>query len=284
MMDPLTDMHLHTLVSDGENTTDQILDQAVRLGLKRISITDHDAIGAYRNFTGDPFARARSIGLELVSGIELDANYGKVEVHLLGYSIDLDHTELNTHLKRVQAQRRQRIRLQVQALNTHFGEPVVDMDAIFLSERDTVMKPHLYHFLFRSKRVASYKEFKHLLEKIARVNVAVERPTLRAAIGLIQRAGGKPVLAHPGYLEKDGIPLESLVKEMADHGLAGLETSYPYWQPENKCDQKFPDQASETRMVRRIRKLAEKYGLTTTRGSDAHNLAAMTRFARAGVS
>lgn len=279
-MEPLTDLHIHSLVSDGKNTTSEILEAAARLQLKRISITDHDAVGAYRNFEGDPFDAARLQGMELVPGIELDTNYQGREVHLLGYGIDIDHPELNRHLDRIQEQRRQRIQLQAQALNTHFRKQVVDLDAIFLSERDTVMKPHLFHFLVKAGLVENYKTFKDLLEQSAPVDVRVERPDLPEAIGLILRAGGSPVLAHPGYLCKDGLELESLVEKMVKDGLKGLETDYPYWQPHNPDCSRFPDQESEQDMVQYVRALANRFNLTTTSGSDAHNLDALKSFSR----
>ncbi|MBN1197044.1 MAG: PHP domain-containing protein [Candidatus Aminicenantes bacterium] len=279
-MDLLTDLHIHTLVSDGENTTPEILDAAARLGLRRISITDHDAVGAYRHFIGNPFDAARRLGVELVPGIELDTDYGGVEVHLLGYGIDLNHPELNAHLTHIQTQRRQRIRLQAQAINNHFHKQVVDLDAIFLSERDTVMKPHLFRFLVRAGLVEDYKAFKHLLEQHARVDVKMKRPQLHEAINLILRAGGKPVLAHPGYLKKNNLDVHALVKSMSEYGLAGLETDYPYWQPRNPGCSRFPNLESEQRMVEYVRNLASRFNLETTRGSDSHDLDTLEWFNR----
>lgn len=279
-MESLTDLHIHSLVSDGENTTPEILDAAARLGLRRISITDHDALGAYHHFNIDAISKAHELGIHLVTGIELDTDYRGSEVHLLGYGIDVGHAELNAHLKHVQTQRRQRIQLQAKAIHSHFGRQVVDLDAIFLSERDTVMKPHLFHFLARAGLVEDYRAFKRLLEQHARVDVRIDRPPLHEAISLVLRAGGKPVLAHPGYLAKNNLDLDALVKEMADCGLAGLETDYPYWQPRNPGCSRFPDLESEQRMVASVRDLADRFNLVTTRGSDAHDLDALEWFNR----
>lgn len=282
-MDFQTDLHIHSRVSDGADTPGEILDAAFRFGLKRISLTDHDSIGAYRNFPGDPFALARSLGIELVPGIELDTNYLGAEVHLLGYGFDLDNPELNAHLDLVQSQRRKRIRLQARALNSFYDEFVVDLNAIFLPERDTVMKPHLFQYLLRADKVSGYPEFKSLLKKHANVKAPVTRPRLSEAIALIRRAGGTAVLAHPGYLEKEAFGMDKAIRHAARHGLAGLETDYPYWQPSKQCDEQFPDPESERAMISRIRSLAEELGLAVTRGSDAHDLAALERFAKRTV-
>jgi len=282
-MDHQTDLHIHTIVSDGYKAPDMILEKAAEYGLARISITDHDAVGAYRNFDVDPFSLADSLGIELVTGIELDTDYNGAEVHLLGYGIDIDHPGLNAHLHRVQAQRRKRINLQAQKLHAYFKEALIDLDAIFRPERDTVMKPHLFRSLEKAKKVSSYQEFKALLKEHAAVNAPVVRPHLFEAIDLIRRAGGTAVLAHPGYLEKESFGMETAIRDAARHGLAGLETDYPYWKPNEKCDRQFPDAESAGVMIARIRSLARELGLFTTRGSDAHHTDAMKQFAQGAV-
>ncbi|MDY0297400.1 MAG: PHP domain-containing protein [Acidobacteriota bacterium] len=272
------DLHIHTRVSDGDNTFQEILDTASRLRLARISITDHDALGTYRR--DHPIADAAALGIELVPGIELDTDYQQMEVHLLGYGIDIENAELNAHLARVQAERRQRIRLQAEALNRHFRSDVIDLSRIFTPERDTVMKPHLYRFLRQQELVDDYAGFRRLLDEHARVDAKVFRPTLPQAIELILHAGGMPVIAHPGYLKKHGIRLDMLVEEMIRFGLAGLETDYPYWNPHKPDCSHFRDQKSERAMIAAIRELASRFNLVTTRGSDAHDLETFNRFNR----
>lgn len=45
----MIDLHIHTTSSDGSDEPKDILIKAQTLGLKYISITDHDSIGAYKN-------------------------------------------------------------------------------------------------------------------------------------------------------------------------------------------------------------------------------------------
>jgi predicted metal-dependent phosphoesterase TrpH len=138
------DMHIHTLVSDGEEEPLAMMQAARQLGLRRISFTDHDAIGAYRHF-GDLFAVARDLRLELISGIELDSEFRGMEVHVLGYGFDLGDRALSDYLARNQALRRRKVQLQIEIVNRHFGRLVVDPERVFLPRRDTMMKPHLVH-------------------------------------------------------------------------------------------------------------------------------------------
>lgn len=67
---PVIDMHIHSTFSDGEDTPEQIIDKAAELGVKAVSITDHDTLGAYLNANGSIFAYARGKGVELIVGAE----------------------------------------------------------------------------------------------------------------------------------------------------------------------------------------------------------------------
>ncbi len=80
------DMHIHTNNSDGSKTVEEVLKEAEELGLKLISITDHESIGAYpevmRNrqlFTGT-----------IITGVELKTYCKGREIELLGYDFDLE--------------------------------------------------------------------------------------------------------------------------------------------------------------------------------------------------
>ena len=196
------DLHLHTLVSDGNATPLEMLQPAKELGLAQISITDHDALGAYRHW-GDLFARAKELGIELVSGIELDADFRRRELHLLGYGFNVDDPALNRHLAATQRIRKQRVRLQLAIINQFFKRKVVDSRKVFLPQRDTLMKPHLVHAMIDQGLFADYRQAAGWLSDIARVQIHVPKLPLPDAIAMIRNAGGEAILAHPGYMVKE---------------------------------------------------------------------------------
>src|SRR5687768_14180809 len=70
----LSDFHLHTFVSDGELDPVAVLRHAAARGVDSLSLTDHDALGAYRWQDGEVFSEARRLHLELTVGIEMDAD------------------------------------------------------------------------------------------------------------------------------------------------------------------------------------------------------------------
>jgi predicted metal-dependent phosphoesterase TrpH len=266
------DMHLHTLVSDGKATAPEMLEAARRAGLERISFTDHDALGAYRHW-GDLSPRSRDLGIEIVSGIELDTHYRDLEIHLLGYGFRVDDPALNRHLRQTQRLRRRKVQLQLAVVNRFFGRKVVDPKKVFIPFRDTMMKPHLVHSMLEQGLFSAYLEAARWLNEIARVPVRVPRLPFQEGIALIRAAGGEAVLAHPGYMARESnVPLPAFLEEFIPLGLAGLEVDYPYYQ-EKEPGPPFADPASERAMI------AGRFHLRMTRGSDAHDVEALKAFA-----
>src|SRR5689334_19087508 len=100
-----TDFHLHTLVSDGELTPLELLRQAARRGVRALSITDHDTLGAYGWEGGAVFAEAERLGLALTVGMEIDADLDGLEVHLLGLELDSGDEGLRAHVAAVREAR-----------------------------------------------------------------------------------------------------------------------------------------------------------------------------------
>lgn len=277
-MDTKTDLHLHTLVSDGNATPLQMIAAAGEAGLKKISFTDHDALGAFRHW-GDLFAKAGELGIELISGIELDTNYRDEELHLLGYGFDLADKALHERLRLVQGLRRQRILRQLEDINRFFGRKVVERKRVLLPQRDSLMKPHLVHAMLDQGLFPEYREAAKWLSANAAVPIHVPKLPMADAIALIVRAGGEAVLAHPGYIVAEtGIKLEEMLAELAPLGLAGIEVDYPYYQ-EKEPAPAFPDQAAEAAMIETLRALAERFRLKATRGSDAHDVEALKKYA-----
>ncbi len=293
-MTKTTDLHIHTLVSDGNATPLEMMQVAKELGLGTISFCDHDALGAYRHW-GDLFPRAKELGIELLPGIELDSDFQGREIHLLGYGFDLDDASLNRHLAATQKLRKERVQLQIAIINRFFGRQVINLEQVLFpshsspiassplprtseptSVRDTLMKPHMVHAMLEQGLFSEYRAAAHWLAQIAQVPVVVPKLPLAQAIAMVRAAGGDAVLAHPGFLVREmGISLESLLDEFVPLGLSGLEVDYPYIGTSTA----FPDAAAEQAMIKEIRSAARRFKLKETRGSDAHSLKALKKFA-----
>ena len=80
-------LHIHTNYSDGEEDFDSIVEQAKKLNMKLISITDHNTVEGYKNskYKDDDI---------LVKGVEFDCFYRMSLLHILGYGIDVNSKAL----------------------------------------------------------------------------------------------------------------------------------------------------------------------------------------------
>lgn len=262
----LTDFHLHTLVSDGEMDPVALLAEAAARGITRLSITDHDALGAYAWREGAVFGEAARLGLELTVGIEMDADLDGLEVHLLGLDLDRHEPALVAHLEAVRRARCERARREIGIVNGLLGEGTIREELIFAPGRVTVMKPHFIHPLLDRGLFRTYEEANAWYRKNVKAGVPVPKPPLAEAIHLIHGAGGWTSLAHPGYYEKAGMPMAPRLASLAALGLDAVELDYPY----HASSPALFDAAGETTFTVRIRAAGEALGLRFTRGSDVH--------------
>jgi 3',5'-nucleoside bisphosphate phosphatase len=116
---------------------------AASFGVRRISITDHDTLAAYRWRAGAVFDEARRLGVELVVGVEMDVALGGREVHLLGLGLDPAAPALSAHLDAVRDARRERARRELALVRGRLGEDALAEDDVFVPGRDSLMRPHL---------------------------------------------------------------------------------------------------------------------------------------------
>jgi len=84
----MIDLHIHTTSSDGSEEPEEVIAKAQSAGLKYISITDHDSIGAYKKLekikVSDYFTGS------IITGCEFTAVHDGKPVEILGYGIDLE--------------------------------------------------------------------------------------------------------------------------------------------------------------------------------------------------
>ena len=64
-----TDLHMHTIHSDGILSVTELLDHCAQRGLSTISITDHDSVEAFP----EAIEKGSAMGIEVIVGVELSA-------------------------------------------------------------------------------------------------------------------------------------------------------------------------------------------------------------------
>lgn len=268
------DLHFHTLVSDGDLDPCALVSAVARLGITHASIADHDALGAYSWEQGRVFSEARRLGVELIPGIELDAELDGLEVHLLGYGVrHAGDSPLARHIGAAQAARGERARREIEIVRRLLGADSVREADVFVEGRQTLMKPHFIHPLLAKGLFPTYEAANAWYKQNVRSGIEVAKPPLGEAIRLVHSAGGWAVLAHPAYYEKSGVPVVERLAELAALGLDGVELEYPY----EICSPGRFTRAEREGYVARLRETAAGLGLRMTRGSDGHTLEDLRR-------
>ena len=257
--DPHTgiDLHVHSTASDGTLTPPEILEMAVQLGLKAVSITDHDTI------SGSAAALANGIprSLEFITGIEIsaavpDGYISGSSIHILGYGIDLSDASLNKLLTVLQSSRENRNPRIVQRLRA-IGMDVTLEELSLVVGDATAGRPHIARLMVAKGLAGSIDDaFDRFLGKNKPAYVEKYRVPMQDAIDVIKSAGGVAVLAHP-YLNDvtQADNFEAFLLTLKEMGLEGVEAVYP----------EHPEVATD-----HYRQLARKHNLLITGGTDFH--------------
>jgi predicted metal-dependent phosphoesterase TrpH len=269
----VADFHLHTIASDGELDPAALVARAASHGIRALAITDHDTLGAYRWGDGAVFEACRRLGIDLTVGIELDVALDGREVHLLGLGLDLRAPALAAHLDAVRAARHERARRELALVRERLGADALGEEDVFVPGREALMRPHFIRPLLARGRFATYQQGRDWFHAHARGGPVVPKPAMAEAIGMIHSAGGRAVLAHPGYCWKDGLPILEELGALRALGLDGVELEYPY---ASSSPELFGNGGAE-RFVEALRAEGEPLGLAFTRGSDAHSPADFDR-------
>lgn len=100
----LFNFHMHTVHSDGRLQPHALIEQAIAIGLQGLAITDHHSIGGYqaaKAWLEDWKWNNPDLSIpHLWSGVEINANLLDIEVHILAYSFQPEHSSMKPYLQR----------------------------------------------------------------------------------------------------------------------------------------------------------------------------------------
>ncbi|MBU8850218.1 MAG: ribonuclease III [Desulfobacterales bacterium] len=255
----MIDLHVHSTASDGSFSPLEIMSLAKKAGLKAVSITDHDTIDGIKQVLKHPLTTCP----EFITGVEISceppSGFKDVgSVHLLGYGFSVYDKNLNIILddaKKARAQRNPKI---IEKLNTlGFNISIEQVEKRFGA--DQTGRPHIAELMKELGIVKTFREaFDKYLGKGKPAYVDKYKASCRQAIQTILKAGGIPVLAHPGLLTFNKThQLENFLDMLITYGLEGMEVYYT---------------DHDTSMTSFFQQLAKQKELMITGGSDFHGV------------
>lgn len=251
------DLHTHTSKSDGSYTPAELVDYAVEKNLAAVAITDHDSIEGLDEAVAHAAAlRERGLpSVEVVPGIEFSTKYENQDVHIVGlyisYTKDVFKNALcgfvdsrvNRNIKMCENLQGAGIDITYEKLQDMYPEAVIT-------------RAHYASYLLENGYVKSRQDaFAKYLGDHTKYFVPREKVTPSQAVELILKADGIPILAHPPLYHMGNDRLETLVSFLKADGLMGIEVFYSTYSNQDMRD---------------MRRLADKYDLLVSGGSDFH--------------
>lgn len=260
------DLHMHSNISnDGDFSPAELMKMCSKAGIKTAALADHNSVRG----VAEAIKEGEKFGVKVIPAIEIDCTYKEYNLHVLGYNIDYNDKVFEKIEKNVFEQELKsgdkRMAL-VKEAGIFFDEEKVrklSYDGIITGEmigeaaiedernrENPLITPYLeggtrsnnpyvnFYWDWCSKGKPAYVPIKYI--------------TLKEAIDIIHKTGGKAVLAHPN----NNIGMnEEVFKEIAAEGIEGVEVFSSYHSKEN---------------AEFFLKMAEKYNVSVTCGSDFH--------------
>jgi hypothetical protein len=220
------DLHTHSTRSDGVLEPDVLLRAAASVGVRQLSLTDHDTLAGYREVVAAGTIPER---LELIPGIEINAvvtdrtDLWESELHILGFGMDPADEAFEATIAGQRARRRERFHATVRRLRD-LGLPIdAELDGLDLERDDALGRPTVGRALVRAGHATSVEDaFQRLIGR------GCPAYTPRAGIGpaeairAIRAAGGIAALAH----FREAVDRRDVVEDLVAAGLQGLEVHY----------------------------------------------------------
>jgi predicted metal-dependent phosphoesterase TrpH len=244
----MIDLHTHTTASDGALAPRALVERAYDVGIRTLSVTDHDTLAGIPEAAAEAAAR----GMEFLPGIEITAVHNARDVHMLAYFLDPEPAGLAPFLQRQRQDRTRRAR-EMSARLEALGAPI-DMDDLIVDSEaagKAVARPTVARALLDAGHVTSLQQaFDRWLAHGRPAYVPRSGVSPAEVVRLVTRSGGVAGLAHPGLLRRDG-----LIPELVDAGLGAIEVYHS-----------DHDAGAQSRYLR----LAGQHDLAVSGGSDFH--------------
>lgn len=251
------DLHTHTCKSDGSYTPTELVDYAIEKNLAAVAITDHDCIdGLDEAITHAAALTERGVpSVEVIPGIEFSTKYKKQDIHIVGLYISYDSEVFRNALQSFVNSRVNRNIKMCENLQSA-GIEITYEKLLQMYPGAVITRAHYASYLLAHGYVKNRQDaFAKYLGDHTKYFVPREKVTPSQAVELILKADGVPILAHPPLYHMGNVRLDTLVSLLKADGLMGIEVFYSTYSNQD---------------VRDMQRLADKYDLLVSGGSDFH--------------
>ena len=246
-----TDLHTHSVYSDGYYAPEELCRRAKNNGVQLLSVTDHDTM----NGEEEKRAAAEKYGIRYVSGWEISAYAGESKIHVTGYRCQRNEA----YLRFMKERRELGMERAADSVKKLRGAGIyLSLEDAKARRADPSSPVHTMQIAQAAAFVSGKTPGQIYEEYLAPGKIAhstLGRPTPEQAIDCIHAAGGVASIAHPGRITLSFAEREKMILSLAKYGVDGIEAVYT---------------THTEKETEYFKALAEKYGLLVTGGSDTH--------------
>ena len=219
----LTDLHMHSYYSDGTMSPREIVEDAKKRNVQLIAITDHNVLDSYTELK----EAAEEFGIKVIRGVEIDARFEDIVVHILAYNFEDNENLFNLIHKAKNELLETSIELIKRMENDYENISSEDYEAYDYDRRKGGWKG--IHYLFDRGITSELFEGVKYYGQYKCGHEYFDYPTVEEVIDAVHEANGYVVLAHPCNYYKNNTKEEVLEKleKFKSIGIDGVECYYP---------------------------------------------------------
>ncbi len=249
------DLHCHTTLSDGSLGIEEVIAQAKRNNIDCLAITDHDNLASVSRAV----VLGQRYGIRVLPAVEIsavDSERGR-KVHILCYMPKKPDRLEGLCLRTCEARKQRGKQMALKVI----GQYPIALENImrYAAGGKAIYKCHIMHALMDYGYTTElygkvYDELFNASTGLCAEEVRSETeniPDVKFALNLIHSAGGTAVIAHPKVYNS----FELIEELAAEEKIDGIEV--------------YHESADEV-LEKQLEKVAEKYGILPTGGSDFH--------------
>lgn len=237
------DLHNHTLHSDGVLTSEELLKRAINNKVDVFALTDHDSV-----FGCDEIEQlSKGTKVRIIKGLELSTYYKGESVHIIClFKNNKIPKEMLDFSNELLEKRRKRAIDMMNNIHNIYGLKV-DIKRL-LDESQIITRANMLRNVAEENNM-SYKDAQFYISNESKAYIPSTKLSVEDGLKLAREANCFCIFAHPCLIKK-----QELVEEILKFGFDGIEVRYP----------------SKKNSEKHFKKLAKKYNLLISAGSDCH--------------
>ena len=244
------DLHVHTDISDSSYNIDEVLKLAKERGLTHIAITNHDTTRGLE----EAIKKGKEYGIVVIPGVEISAyDYKRNrKVHVIGLNVDILNDNIDKLCFDLLKNRDENTKKQIDIIRSMGYDITEDEVGKYAKNSRIFYKQHIMKVLMDKGYTESiYSDlYTKIFNKNSPCNLNIKYIDVYDALDVLNKNGAISIIAHPGQFNS-----YDLIEELIQYGICGIEKYHPSHRIEDE---------------ERVEKIAKKYNLIKSGGSDFH--------------